>query len=138
MNFLLENWYLFVVALVSGAMLFVPALSKSGSASVTPAQAVQKMNSEKAAVVDIRSSEDYAAGHIKGAKHVSLDQVEQQLGNVAKNKATPVLFVCATGTRAGKAVAAAKKLGYEQAQVVSGGMKAWKEAGLPLTTGAKA
>lgn len=138
MNFLIENWYLFLVAIVSGAMLFVPALRKSGSTTVTPAQAVQKMNTEKATVVDVRAADDFSAGHIKGAKHVSLEQLEQQLAAAAKNKANPVIFVCATGTRAVKAVAVAKKLGYEQVQTVAGGMKAWKEAGLPIATGAKA
>lgn len=138
MNFFLDNWYLFVVAIVSGAMLFVPALSKSASASVTPAQTVQKMNSEKATVVDVRSADDFSAGHIKGAKHVSLDQLEQQLAAVVKNKNNPVIFVCATGVRAGKAIGIAKKLGYEQGFIVAGGMKAWKEAGLPIASGSKA
>jgi rhodanese-related sulfurtransferase len=40
--------------------------------------------------------------------------------------------MCATGARAGRALATAKKLGYEQAQVVSGGLKSWKEANLPI------
>jgi rhodanese-related sulfurtransferase len=37
---------------------------------------------------------------------------------VVKNKAVPVMLVCATGARAQRALATAKKLGYEQAQVV--------------------
>jgi len=40
--------------------------------------------------------------------------------------------MCASGTRAQRALATAKKLGYEQAQVVAGGLKAWKEANLPI------
>jgi len=44
----------------------------------------------------------------------------------------PLLLVCATGARAQRGVAIAKKLGYEQAQAVAGGLKAWKEANLPV------
>jgi rhodanese-related sulfurtransferase len=44
----------------------------------------------------------------------------------------PLLLVCATGSRAQRAVAVAKKLGYEQAQAVAGGLKSWKEANLPV------
>ena len=43
-----------------------------------------------------------------------------------------LLLVCASGARAQRAVAMAKKLGYEQAQAVAGGLKSWKEANLPL------
>ncbi|RMX06688.1 rhodanese-like domain-containing protein [Corticibacter populi] len=135
MNFFLDNWYLFLIAIGSGAMLFVPALNKGGFAGVTPAQAVQKINRDKAVVVDVRGTDEFAAGHIKGAKSVPVDQVEQQLPSAVKNKATALLLVCASGTRAKRAVAVAKKLGYENAQTVVGGMKAWKEAGLPVVAG---
>jgi rhodanese-related sulfurtransferase len=44
----------------------------------------------------------------------------------------PLLLTCATGARAQRAVAAAKKLGYGKAQAITGGLKAWKEANLPI------
>ncbi|KKW66849.1 sulfurtransferase [Lampropedia cohaerens] len=137
MSFFLDNWYLFLLAGVSGALLFVPSLMRAGASGLTPAQAVQKINSEKAIVVDVRTAEEYAAGHIKGARHVLPEQLDKQIGAVAKNKAAPLLFVCASGTRAARAAAAAKKLGYENVYVVTGGMKAWKDASLPVTAGAK-
>jgi rhodanese-related sulfurtransferase len=40
--------------------------------------------------------------------------------------------VCASGPRANRAVAIAKKLGYENAQALAGGLKAWREASLPV------
>ncbi|MFP5477499.1 MAG: rhodanese-like domain-containing protein, partial [Gammaproteobacteria bacterium] len=67
-----------------------------------------------------------------GARNVPLAELEQKLPGVVKNKALPVLLMCATGARAQRAVAAAKKLGYEQAQAVGGGMKSWNEANLPV------
>ena len=55
-----------------------------------------------------------------------------KLSLAVKNKALPVILVCATGARASRAVATAKKLGYEQAYALGGGLKAWKDANLPL------
>jgi rhodanese-related sulfurtransferase len=83
-------------------------------------------------VVDVREPEEFAAGHMTGAKNVPLNQLEEKLTAAVKNKAVPLLLVCATGSRAQRAVAVAKKLGYEQAQAVAGGLKSWKEANLPV------
>jgi rhodanese-related sulfurtransferase len=69
---------------------------------------------------------------VTGAKTVPLNQLEQKLPAAVKNTSLPLLLVCATGARAQRAVATAKKLGYEQAQAVAGGLKSWKDANLPL------
>jgi rhodanese-related sulfurtransferase len=49
-----------------------------------------------------------------------------------KNKTLPLVLVCQSGARSGKAVEVAKKLGYAQAQSLQGGLKAWKAANLPV------
>ncbi|HWJ95906.1 MAG TPA: rhodanese-like domain-containing protein, partial [Telluria sp.] len=69
---------------------------------------------------------------VTGARNVPVGQFEQRLPEVVKNKTVPLILVCASGGRASRVLAAAKKLGYEQAQVLAGGMKAWKEANLPV------
>ena len=83
-------------------------------------------------MIDVRDAAEYAAGHATGARNVPLDQLEQKLPGTVKNKSVPVLLMCATGARAQRALATAKKLGYEQAQVVGGGLKSWKDANLPI------
>jgi rhodanese-related sulfurtransferase len=80
----------------------------------------------------VRESEEFAQGHIGGAKNVPLGQIEQRLPDVVKNKGVPLILVCESGARAQRAVATAKKLGYEKAQALAGGLKAWKEANLPV------
>jgi rhodanese-related sulfurtransferase len=67
-----------------------------------------------------------------GAKNVPLNQLEEKLATAVKNKTVPLILVCPTGARANRALATAKKLGYEHAQALAGGLKAWKEASLPL------
>ena len=132
MKFIIDNWYLFIVALASGSLLLWPVLKSASGGSLTPANAVQLINREKAVVIDVSETEEFAAGHVGGAKNVPLGQLEERLPTVVKNKAVPVVLVCASGARANRAVAIAKKLGYDNAQAMAGGLKAWREASLPI------
>jgi rhodanese-related sulfurtransferase len=61
-----------------------------------------------------------------------LNQLEEKLPGVVKNKALPVILVCQSGARSNRALAIARKLGYEQAQSLGGGLSAWKAANLPV------
>ncbi len=133
MKFLIDNWMLIAIAISSGGMLVWPLIASGMSAGALSASgAVQLINRERAVVVDVSEIEEFAAGHVGGAKNVPFGQLEEKLPTAVKNKALPVILVCATGARANRAVAVAKKLGYEQAQALGGGLKAWKEANLPL------
>ncbi|WP_447748645.1 rhodanese-like domain-containing protein [Variovorax boronicumulans] len=123
---------LILMALTSGGMLARPMLRGAGGGTLTAQGAVQLINRERAVLVDVREPEEFAGGHMIGAKNVPLNLLEEKLAGTVKNKNVPLLLVCATGARAQRAVATAKKLGYEQAQAVAGGLKAWKEANLPV------
>ena len=132
MDFVLANWMLILVALVSGGMLLMPRLTGGGGAGLTPAGAVQLINREKAVVIDVCEPAEYQAGHVSGAKSIPLNELEAKLPGAVKNKATPLVLVCASGMRSGRAVAIARKLGYENAQSLSGGLKSWRDANLPI------
>jgi rhodanese-related sulfurtransferase len=135
-TFFIDNWMLFVVALSSGGMLLWPVLSKSGgSAGINPNEAVQLMNREKAVVVDVCSAEEFAGGHVVGAKNIPLGELEAKLSAAIKNKSTPVILVCASGMRSRRAVSVAKNLGFEKAYSLTGGMGAWRGASLPVQKG---
>ena len=133
MSFFIENWVLIAVALSAGAMLLWPIVSAGGRAgTLNTVQAVQRMNREKAVVIDVSDAKEFAAGHVIGAKHLPLDELEAKLPTAVKNKATPLIMVCATGARSNRGVAIAKKLGYADAQSLTGGMGAWRTASLPV------
>jgi rhodanese-related sulfurtransferase len=132
MKFILDNWMLIAVALVSGSLLFWPLLKGATGSGLSTAAAVQLINREKAVVIDVCEPEEFAKGHLGGAKNVPLNQLEAKLASTVKNKALPVILVCQSGARSNRALAIAKKLGYEQAQNLSGGLAAWKAANLPV------
>ena len=133
MSFFIDNWVLIAVAFASGAMLVWPAVRAGGRAgSLNTTDAVLLMNREKAVVVDVSEATEFAAGHIIGAKSLPLSELSAKLPGTVKNKATPVILVCANGARSNRALADAKKLGYEKAHSLTGGMGAWRAAGLPV------
>jgi rhodanese-related sulfurtransferase len=133
-KFILDNynWLLIVVALVSGSLLFWPMVVGATSGGLSSAAAVQLINREKAVVIDVCEPEEFAKGHLGAAKNIPLNQLEEKLGSAVKNKALPLILVCQSGARSNRALVIAKKLGYEQAQALSGGLTAWKAANLPV------
>jgi rhodanese-related sulfurtransferase len=131
-KFIIDNWMLIAVALASGGMLLWPAIQGATSGGLSTANAVQLINRERAVVVDVCEAQEFATGHVGGAKNVPVGQLAQRLPEVVKNKTVPLILVCASGARANRALAVAKKLGYDKAQVLAGGLKAWKDANLPL------
>ena len=133
MKFILDNWMLIAVALSSGFFLLLPVVQGAAASGLSPNEAVQCMNREKGVVIDVCSAEEFAASHINGAINVPLDQLEGRLASAVKNKSLPLILVCAAGSRSKRAQAVAQKLGYEKVHSLQGGLKAWKEANLPVT-----
>src|SRR5690606_12957787 len=132
--FLLDNLLFIAIAVVSGGMLLWPALGRGrGSSGVDTTVATQMVNQQHAAFVDIRSPEDYAKGHIAQARSLPLDQIDSRAQqSLPKNK--PLIVVCANGRSASRAVAQLQSKGFENVVTLSGGMQAWQQAGLPVTT----
>ena len=133
MKFIIDNWMLLAIALSSGALLMWPVIQGATGTGMLPAQLVQSMNCDKALVIDVCEPEEFAQGHVVNAINVPLAQLQTRLSVVTKNKSQPVVFVCAAGKRSQTALAEAKKLGYEQVNSLQGGLKAWKEANLPVS-----
>jgi rhodanese-related sulfurtransferase len=133
LKFFIDNWFLFFTAVVSGGLLLWPMLTRGsgGAGRVSPAQAVQLINREKAVLIDVSEPAEFAGGHAVGSKNVPLDKLEAS-GDLPKNKTLPVVLVCPSGTRAVRAAATLKKLGFDKPHVLAGGLAAWREANLPI------
>jgi rhodanese-related sulfurtransferase len=132
LSFIIENWYLFAAAIASGTLLLMPMLSQAGGGGrISAADAVQIINREKGVLIDISEPAEYAAAHAVGAKNAPFAGLETSR-ELPKNKALPLVVVCPTGSRAPRAVAVLKKLGYENARVLAGGLAAWRAANLPV------
>ncbi len=132
MKFFVDTWFLFATALLSGGLLLWPLVSRGTlGGKVTPAEAVMLINREKAVLIDVSEPGEFAASHAGGARNVPLDRLETA-ADLPKNKALPLVVVCANGMRASRGVAILKKRGYERAQALAGGLGAWRDANLPV------
>ncbi len=131
LKFIIDNWMLLCVALVSGLLLVTPVLQGAMDLGLSPTLVVQMMNKERANLLDVRTLPEFNEEHIVGSEHLDLLELQNKLNQVQKNKQQPLIMVCASGSRSQKAVAIAKKLGFEQVHSLSGGLKSWKEASLP-------
>ena len=135
-NFLIENWALIMTALVSGGLLLWPMLKGSALAGVAPAEAVRLMNREKAVVIDVCEPAEFAQGHVVGARNIPLAQLEGHK-DLPGNKNLPLVVVCASGMRSQRAAGLLRKAGFATVHSLQGGMKAWREAALPVETGSR-
>lgn len=133
MDFLLNNWVLVLAALSSGFFLLWPAISgASAGAAVSPSEAVRLINREKAVLIDVCEAAEYAACHVTGARNVPLSSLEASSKLLPSNKALPVVVLCQSGMRASRAAGMLRKMGYEKVMPLAGGLKAWREANLPV------
>ena len=130
MKFIFDNWPLILLAATSGGLLLWQALQKGGS-GVGPAEAVRLINREKGVLIDVCEPPEYAAGHAVGARNIPFGSIEGSK-DLPSNKALPLVLLCASGARAGRAAGLLRKAGYEKATAVTGGLPAWREAGLPV------
>ncbi len=130
-HFLLTSAFLAVV-IVLVILEFIK--NKQNTSRLSPAQAVQLINHQNAVVVDIRSPELFADGHIVDAVSLPLTELEQKVKKLDKFKSQPLLIVCAAGQESLRAAAQLTKQGF-QPVILAGGLRAWREASMPVVKG---
>lgn len=107
---------------------------KRGGTRLTPADVTRLINHDKGVVIDIRSQDAFATGHITGSISLPLNDLKNKIKKIEKYKLQPVIIVCAAGTDSPKAVATLTEFGF-QPQLLNGGIRAWRDAELPLVKG---
>jgi rhodanese-related sulfurtransferase len=123
--FMVAAWVLTLV------MFILFERSKAGKA-VTPAQATNLINKENAVIIDIRPKKEWDTGHITGAKHIPLADLDRKMDELIKYQQRPIIVVCNLGQAAGSATRKLKAAGYEKAVRLAGGMTEWKGQSLPI------
>ncbi len=96
---------------------------------VTAAEAADALRAGSAILLDVRENDEWQAGHIPGAVHVPLSELDP----ATLNPSRPVIALCRSGGRSSKAVAALSAAGVP-VRNLAGGMKDWAEQGLPVLT----
>jgi molybdopterin/thiamine biosynthesis adenylyltransferase/rhodanese-related sulfurtransferase len=96
---------------------------------VDPAQA-RELASNGAVLVDVRETDEFAAGHIPGAKHVPRGYLESRIEGAVPDRSKHLILYCASGNRSAYAARTlVEDLGYEHVESMRGGITLWKDRG---------
>lgn len=91
---------------------------------------VRPLQDTGAVLLDVRSREEFQAGHAPGAKNIPVDQLAERLREIPTDRA--IVTICRSGGRSARAAATLTAHGLRDVHDVHGGMTAWQRAGLPL------
>ena len=133
MEFVQQNIMWVLLAALSGGMLLF-SFFQGGGAGISVAEATLLINREDALVLDVRETHEWSNGHIPNARHVALGHLGTHMSEIEKFKERPVIVCCASGNRSSSACGTLRKAGFQRVFNLNGGIGAWTEAGLPVTT----
>lgn len=134
MSFIEKNWLLILVMFLSGAMLLWPILQRRFSPvkDVGNLNVTHLINHKNALLLDVREPKEFEGGKLPEALHIPLSQLEARGGELAGMTGRPVVVYCSRGQRSRSAGNTLAKLGFAEIYSLHGGLKAWKDAGLPI------
>ncbi|MHB1869508.1 MAG: rhodanese-like domain-containing protein [Steroidobacteraceae bacterium] len=132
----LHPWLVAATAAVAVLAVLVEIRARGESfASVSPQQAVQLMN-RGALTIDLRPADQFAAGHVSGARRMDGEQILRGAELLKKYKQKPVIVYCNSGSLAAAAVRQLRGQGFTQVTNLRGGISAWRSEQLPVEKGA--
>lgn len=88
------------------------------------------MNRDDVVLIDVREQYEYDEAHIPGVTLIPLNSVPQRLDEIPKDKT--VIMTCRSGNRSGQATDFLRENGFDNVHNMSGGINAWKSAGLDV------
>ena len=102
---------------------------ESAVSAETVKQAIDQK--EDVTIIDVRTPQEYAEGHIEGSTLMPLQELMQKVNSLPdKNK--KIYLYCRSGARSGQAAQLLKQLGFTDAHNMQGGTLSWSQNGFPL------
>lgn len=83
-------------------------------------------------LIDVRTPEEFASGHVPGAVNLPVDDLQARMGELAAHKTGDLYLICRSGARSGRAQGMLASAGYANPINIAGGTLAWKSAGYPV------
>jgi rhodanese-related sulfurtransferase len=123
-----------IVALVV-VLIHESRVRASGFAAISSQDLIRLMN-QGALVLDIRKPDEFAAGHVNGAKQLPSDQILTAGENFKRFKEKPVVVYCESGSLAAAAVRQLNRQGFTKAFALRGGFSGWRSDNLPVSKAA--
>lgn len=102
-----------------------------GMATIGPLDAVQLAN-QGALVLDVRTRDQYEAGHILDARHVPAQEIKDTAGTLNKYREKPIVVYCDSGYASASAAKILRSLGFAKVATLRGGLQAWLQENMPV------
>lgn len=111
--------------------VFVFAGGDGTHEKLPPAEYSAKMQAEPGVILDVRTPDEFKAGHVEGAENINFydEDFASRIG--AKDKEKTYYIYCRSGGRSGKTLDMMKKAGFKKVFDMKGGMIAWNAANMP-------
>ncbi|HWV87046.1 MAG TPA: molybdopterin-synthase adenylyltransferase MoeB [Capillimicrobium sp.] len=93
---------------------------------------VRELVDEGIALLDVRETEEWDAGHLPGATHIPRGYLESRIDGAIPDRDQRVVIYCASGTRSALAAKTLSDLGYGHVESMTGGITLWKDRGYPV------
>ncbi len=138
LEFTNNNVWLVLALVISFFVVVFTELRRkaSGLVNIEAIEAVTLINNE-AVVLDLRSADAFAKGHIVNARNIPADELDGRMNSLEAMKSKSMIAVCDAGITSTKAVNTLRAAGFDSVYGLKGGMTGWSNAGLPVVTGKK-
>lgn len=133
-EYISHNAYLVIATVLAAIVAIVFELrSRSLAAAAVSANVTIALQNKGALILDVRTPEEFATGHIIDAKNIQIDKLSEQADSLKKWREKPVVVCCESGARSAQAAKMLKSLGFSQAMNLQGGLASWRSDNLPLS-----
>ena len=129
--FLIEH-YFYSVPLLVVVILLIRSNAVKGGKKITPQDLVSLTNQDAAKLIDLRSANEFADGHITGSINIPYADIEDRLHEIKLQEGKSLVLICDSGSQSANAGEVLNKSGYQNTVILSGGIGAWKLDNLPL------
>ncbi|MEO6969802.1 MAG: rhodanese-like domain-containing protein [Chthoniobacterales bacterium] len=107
------------------------AAAKEQIKEISPNDAALELGCGAATLIDVRAVDDWKAGHARGAQHLERGEIELEIEEQVPDLDQRIICYCGGGSRSALVAESLQKMGYRNVRSMTGGIRAWRAAGLP-------
>lgn len=123
---------IFLLTPLAGLLLTTVAMAAMQNISANDMQKITKQNPDTY-ILDVRTLGEYVQKRIKGAKLIPIDQIQNRINEIPKNR--PMIVYCETGMRSAQVGRYLDSLGFKSVSNLSQGIMGWQVRGYPIESG---
>ena len=106
--------------------------AKARTREVSVGETQRKLETGRARVIDVREDNEWTAGRVRGAEHMGRGVIERDIEARVPDKGAELILYCGGGFRSALSADSLQRMGYTNVSSMTGGWRAWKDAGAPI------